>query len=34
MKKFKPFLITAAVVVIVLAIVFRVPKARMAIVGQ
>jgi hypothetical protein len=34
MKKFKPYLIIAAVVVAVLAIIYRVPKARTAIIGQ
>lgn len=34
MKKFKPYLIIAAVVVVVLAIVFRVPKVKTAVTGQ
>jgi hypothetical protein len=34
MKKFKPYLVIAAVVVVVLAIVSRVPRAKALVLGQ
>lgn len=34
MKKIKPYLIIALVAILALAVVFRVPKARMLVTGQ